>query len=239
MPIHLLKLIDKHEVAHGTIVFVFEKPPGFTFKPGQYGGFTLINPAETDAKGITRRFSLLSTPDDEHLTIATRIHSPVTAYKRVLTALPIDSQIKFAGPTGTFVLHDDVTVPAVFIAGGIGITPFYSMIKYATQHQSPQSMYLFYGNPKPGDAAFLEELTVLQDVHHPFKLIATMDKADSQWKGETGFISEQMIRKYVPDLMLPIYYVCGSPAMVTALQEMLAEMGIDEDRIRVEDFPGY
>lgn len=239
MPIHILKLIDKRNVAKGTTVFVFEKPQGLTFKPGQYAGFTLINPSETDEKGITRRFSLLSTPDDEHLMIATRMNSQLAAYKRTLNALPIGGEIKFAGPTGLFTLHADEAIPAVFIAGGIGIAPFYSMIKHATQQQSPQALSLFYGNPQMEEAAFLDELTVLQDVNPHFKLIATMDKPNANWKGETGFINEKLIKQYVSDLTLPIYYICGSPAMVTALQEMLAEMGIDEDKIRVEDFPGY
>jgi ferredoxin-NADP reductase len=239
MPIFILKLIDRREVAKGTIVLSFEKPHGFTFKPGQYGGFTLINPTETDASGITRRFSLLSTPDDNHISIATRVHKNNRSYKRVLIELPLGSEIKFAGPTGVFTLHDDISVPAVFIAGGIGISPFYSMIRHTIKTKSPQSIYLFYGNAQPGEAAFLTELMQLQQDNPHFTLITTMDNADNTWKGETGFITPTMIKKYVPDLAAPIYYVCGAPVMVTALQETLVEMGIDEERIKVEDFPGY
>lgn len=241
MPIYKLKLIARNEVANGTCVFLFEKPANFTFKPGQYGGFTLINPNETDSGGITRRFSLLSTPDDTHLAIATRLQKTQkhSAYKRVLCDLAVGSEIKFAGPTGTFVLHDDISTPAVLIAGGIGISPFYSMIQYATQHQTSQQIYLFYGNQSPADAAFLAELNRMQEENSKFKLIATMATPDNTWQGETGFITDKMIKKYIPDLSAPIYYICGSPVMVTTLQETLAEMGIDEDRIQVEDFPGY
>ncbi|SRR5579883_1160606 len=237
MPLHLIKLIDRHDVAAGTRLFIFEKPAGLTFKPGQYAGFTLINPSETDASGITRRFSLLSTPDDDYLAIAMRIQH--SAYKRVLNTLPIGSEVKFAGPTGNFTLHEDPTIPAVFIAGGIGITPFYSMICHAATHQTPQKLYLFYGNQQPEHAAFLTELMQLQQTHPPFKLIATIDKPHPAWTGETGFITHTMIKKYVPDILMPIYYICGSPAMVTTLQETLVEMGIDEEKIRTEDFPGY
>lgn len=237
MPIHILKLIAQKEVASGTKVFSFEKPAGLTFKPGQYAGFTLINPSETDAGGVTRRFSLLSTPDDNHLSIATRIQN--SAYKRVLNLLPIGNEIKFAGPTGTFTLHEDTSIPAVLIAGGIGIAPFYSMIRYAAKHRSPQKIYLFYGNQQPDHAAFLDELRQLEQDNPHFKLIATIDKPNTTWEGETGFISSTMIKRYINDLTIPMYYICGSPAMVTALQEMLAETGIDEDRIRTEDFPGY
>src|SRR5947207_2456323 len=111
MPIYTLKLINRREVARDTLEFIFNKPANLTFIPGQYAGFTLINPSETDANGITRRFSLLSTPDDPHIIITTRIQN--SAYKRVLNSLTIGAEIKFAGPTGAFTLHDDTTIPAV------------------------------------------------------------------------------------------------------------------------------
>jgi ferredoxin-NADP reductase len=237
MPIYKLKLLDRREAARDTIIFIFEKPDNFTFIPGQYAGFTLINPAETDAGGITRRFSLLNTPDDNHISFATRIQN--SAYKRVLNALPIGSEIKFAGPTGNFLLHDDLTTPAVMIGGGIGVTPFYSMIKFATDHTIARDLLLFYGNNSLQDAAFLPELQDMQQQNQRFRLIATMANPDRNWDGETGFITNNMIKKYIPDIHIPFYYICGSPAMVTTLQETLAEMGIDEARIKVEDFPGY
>lgn len=235
MPIYKLKLTGRREVARGTLVLTFEKPAAFTFKSGQYGGFTLIDPPETDAGGITRRFSLLSTPDDEVIEIVTRIQN--SAFKRVLSSLPLGSEVKFAGPTGIFTLHDDLSTPAVLIAGGIGIAPFYSMIRDAAKHPSKRQIVLFYGNQSPNDSAFLAELTALQNSN--FKLVATMATPDSTWQGEKGFITDDMIRRYLPDLAAPHYYICGSPTMVTTLQETLAEMDIDESRIKIEDFPGY
>jgi ferredoxin-NADP reductase len=235
MPIHQLKLIDKRDVARNTIEFIFEKPTGLTFIPGQYAGFTLINPSETDAGGITRRFSLLSTPKDEHIRFATRMQN--SAYKRVLNSLAMGEVIKFAGPTGNFTLHTDTSIPAVLIAGGIGVTPFYSMIQHAAQQQTNQPLYLFYGNQTLQDAAYLSELQQVQPPH--FQLIPTFAQPEADWQGETGFITHTMIKKYVPDITLPIFYICGSPAMVTTLQELLVEMGIDEEKIKVEDFPGY
>jgi ferredoxin-NADP reductase len=237
MPIYKLKLLDRHEVARDTLVLQFEKPEGFTFIPGQYGGFTLINPSETDPKGITRRFSLLSTPEDNVIAIATRFQQ--SAFKRELKALPLQNEIKFAGPTGNFILHTDLTIPAVFIAGGIGISPFYSMIKHAAHMRSLQKITLFYGNQQTSDSAFLSELMALPSQYSAFQCVATLAKPETNWSGETGFISEEMIRKYISDIHEPIYYICGSPVMVTTLQEVLVEMGIDEEKIKVEDFPGY
>lgn len=237
MPIYTLKLIEKQEIAHRTIIFTFEKPANFEFKPGQYGGFTLLNPTETDAGGITRRFSLLSTPLDPHIAIVTRLQS--SAYKRVLFHLSLGDEIKFAGPTGNFLLHDDPIIPAVLIAGGVGIAPFMCMIRDATARRSAQQIFLFYGNQTKENAAFLSELTEIERVNPYFKFIPVLAEPDEQWEGESGFITDTLVKKYVSDLDGPLYYICGSPAMVTALQETLAEMGINEDRIMVEDFPGY
>lgn len=236
MPIYKLKLIDRRVVADNTIACVFEKPANFNFVAGQYGGFTLINPIETDQGGITRRFSILSAPHDEHLAIATRVQQ--SAFKRNLEQLPIGSEIKFAGPTGNFVL-DETNAPIALIAGGIGVAPFYSMIRHATQQQSTRPIFLFYGNQQHKDAPFLEELLTLQQENPHFTFIPTMSSPDVTWTGETGYISDSMIAKHIPDLSQPHYYVCGSPVMVNALQNLLREMEIAEERIKVEDFPGY
>lgn len=237
MPIYTLELIARRETAHHTWVFSFNKPAGLHYKPGQYGGFTLIQPPETDAGGITRRFSLMSSPDDNDLAIVTRLQN--SAFKRVLGNLPLGSPIKFAGPTGTFVLHDEIHRPAVFIAGGIGIAPFHSMIKQACALQRPQPITLFYGNTTRLATAFLPEMQAFEKSHAYFKMIPTFDQEDESWTGEKGFITDKLIQKYVPDLTAPIYYVCGAPAMVNALQTTLASMNIPADQIRVEDFPGY
>jgi ferredoxin-NADP reductase len=237
MPIYQLTLLQRQQVANNTFQFDFIKPAGFTFTPGQYGGFTLVNPPEIDAGGITRRFSILSIPEDEHIAIAMRIQQ--SAYKRVLKELPYGSILKFAGPTGTFTLHEDKTIPAVLIAGGIGITPFYSMIRHACLQQSQQQIILFYGNQTASDAAYLSELKNLAQVNPNFKLVAVMANPEESWQGHKGFISYELIKQYINELALPIYYVCGSAVMVNAMQEMLDELGIEKANIKVEDFPGY
>lgn len=236
MPIHTLKLVRRCQVAANTIQCEFEKPTDFKFTSGQYGGFTLINPAETDAQGNTRRFSLLSIPDDDVIAIVTRLQT--SAFKKNLNNLAIGSEIKFGGPTGNFILHEDTKTPAVLIAGGIGIAPFYSMIRHACRHQPDREIFLFYGNQTRATTAFLDELLALADKNKNLKLIPVM-AADKEWDGENGFITHTIIKKYVPDILKPIYYVCGAPAMVGALQETLMEMDIPAEQIQIEDFPGY
>lgn len=237
MPIHTLKLIARDSVAKDTIKLTFSKPDSFTFIAGQYGGFTLINPKEKDDGGINRRFSLFNAPDDNHIEIVTRIQQ--SAYKKNLLEMPVGAEIKFAGPTGNFVLHDDTSIPAVFIAGGIGIAPFHSIIIDALKNKPQQTILLFYGNNTLQDAAYLSELEALANQHEQFNMIATLSDPDESWQGEKGYISNDLIVKHVKPLDHAIYYVCGSLAMVTALQHTLMELGIDDDKIRVEDFPGY
>ncbi|HTM63388.1 MAG TPA: FAD-dependent oxidoreductase, partial [Gammaproteobacteria bacterium] len=236
MPIHTLKLLKNETVANNTIKLTFEKPQGMNFIAGQYGGFTLIKPSVTDDLGINRRFSILSAPDDKELQIVTRIQT--SAFKKNLQKMAVGDEIKFAGPSGNFVLHDDHHIPAVMIAGGIGIAPFYSMIKHALNHIPEQQMTLFYGNQTLADSAFMEELHELENNHPQFKMIAALANPNPEWKGSVGFITDELIVKNVPDLDKPVFYVCGSPAMVAALHQVLRELDIPEERIKVEDFPG-
>lgn len=236
MPIYTLTLNSKQTLSPDTVMFIFDKPAGFQFKPGQYGGFTLINPTETDANGITRRFSLLDTPSDTTLSFVTRIQS--SAYKKTLNHLAPGDNIKFAGPAGNFVLHETET-PAIFIAGGIGVTPFYSILKDAAQQKSQREFILFYGNQSLHNTILLDELKSFQKDLPNFQLVTTLIQPDSHWQGETGYITHTLLKKYILDLNTPIYYVCGSPTMVTAIQELLVEMDIAQDKIKIEDFPGY
>ena len=237
MPIHTIKLIKRETVATKTIKLTFSKPEGFHFIAGQYGGFTLIKPQHQDDQGINRRFSLLNAPDDEHISIVTRIQN--SAYKHNLETMPIGSEIKFVGPSGNFVMHDDQGKTAALIAGGIGIAPFYSMITHALKHTPEQKIILFYGNNSINNCAFLDELETLAAQYEQFRMIVTLTEPHTDWAGEKGYITDEMIIKNVPDVDNTIFYVCGSLGMVTALQQTLMELDIGDDQIKIEDFPGY
>jgi len=154
---HTAPLTKREEIAEGTMAFHFAKPADFQFRPGQSMDLTLLNPPETDAEGNSRAFSIASAPFDNDLMIATRMRD--TAFKRVLRKASPGLQVKIDGPGGSFVLHRKSEKPAVFLAGGIGITPFLSIIRQAGHDQSPHHMYLFYSNRRPEDAAFLDLLS--------------------------------------------------------------------------------
>ena len=240
MPEYTTELVSKESVAEGTMAFHFRKPEGFQFRAGQAIDLTLMDPPETDAEGNTRAFSITSAPSDSDLVIATRMRD--TACKRVLQAAKPGLQVKIDGPTGSLTLHKNSSKPAVFLAGGIGITPFRSMARDAAAQHLPHEIYLLYSNRRPEDAAFLNELQELARQNPHFHLIATMtdmDKSQKQWNGETGLLTAETLRKTLPAVNGPIYYIAGPPAMVAAMRQMLVNAGVDEDDIRTEDFAGY
>jgi ferredoxin-NADP reductase len=238
-----IKLKSRKEVAAGTMAFHFEKPTGFTFTPGQAGDFTIPNPPETDSEGNKRSFSLACAPYEQHIIIATRMRD--SAFKRSLKKIPLGCELILDAPWGELVLDKDTTIPAVFLIGGIGITPIRSIILQATREKLPQKLVLFYSNRHPEDAAFLDELTQAAKENSNFTFIPTMTKLGdgSSWSGETsgetGPIDKAMLHLHLDDLGKPIYYVTGPPQMVSAMQKMLKDAGIKNANIRAEEFSGY
>lgn len=233
-------LLSKEEVAEGTVAFRFAKPEGFEWKAGQSIDLTLINPPETDAEGNTRAYSICSAPHESDIMITTRMRD--TAFKRVLKNAELGLQVNIAGPFGSFTLHQKDTRPAIMLVGGIGITPFYSMLKDATERKLPHKIYLFYSNRRPEDATFLDELAALAVTNQNIVFVPTMtemEKSAHTWTGETGYITREMIETYVPERADAIYYSAGPAGMVAAMRKILSEMGVSDDDIRTEEFTGY
>ena len=240
MASYRVKLLRREDVAEGTVAFFFEKPQGFQFTPGQFLRFSLIDPPETDAEGDSRTFSIASAPSEPDLMIATRMRD--TAFKRVLKSMPLGSEIEFKGPYGRMTLHEDASRPAVFLTGGIGITPFRSIAVEAAAAGQQHRVQLCYSNRRPEDAAFLEELSELEKSNLNYQFIPTMTAAAGSklpWTGETGYINAEKLARFVPDLNAPIYYIAGPAAMVNAMRATLADAGVDEASIRAEEFAGY
>ncbi len=238
--IHEARLIRREAVAEGTMAFYFSKPSGFRHAAGQSLLMTLVNPPQTDSEGDARTFTIASAPHEPELMIATRMRD--TAFKRVLKTAPAGMPVTIDGPSGEMVLHDDSARPAVFLAGGIGITPFLSMIRHATHKRLAHRMYLFYSNRRPDDAAFLHELEDMEYANANYRLIATMaepEKSVESWWGEVGFIRREMLELHLPVGASPIYYFAGPPPMTMAMRQMLDAMGVGEQDMRHEEFYGY
>ena len=223
-----------------TTAYYFERPRDFDFKAGQFANLTLLDAVATDLEGNTRSLSIASAPHEKDLMVAMRNRD--TSFKRSLHALPIGSPVLFQGPFGNFTLHKDSTRPAVFLAGGIGITPFRSMLWQATVMRSPHHILLFYANRRPEEEAFLEELRAIKELNPRYKLIATVTdplEGTPEWRGESGHFTEEMLRKWLPDLTTPVFYLAGPAGAVTSMRLMLNAAGVSDDEIRAEEFAGY
>ena len=240
MSIYESELQGREEVATRTLAFHLRKPAGFAFEPGQ--AIDLVLPGATPAESQDARhtFSIVSAPFETDLSVATRMRDSV--FKRRLGALPIGSPLRLEGPFGALTLHEDRARPAVLIAGGIGITPFVSMLRQAVHDRSPQPLLLLYSNRRPEDAAFLGELQELERRSETFRLIATMTQAGDlrvPWNGRTGPIDAQLIREVAAGLPRPVYYVAGPPGLVESICDSLSDAGVGGDDVRSEDFFGY
>lgn len=235
-----LSLKDRKEIAYQTEAFLLAGRP-FNFKAGQHIIVSLESLIYPDDKGKQRIFSIASSPQEKDILIATRLTE--SGFKKTLMEIPLGSLVAVEGPFGHFTLHQDSQRTAVFLVGGIGITPIRSIVKDATEKRLPHKMVLFYANRRVEEAAFLKDFQTLEKENPNFKLIPTMtemEKSDQAWQGLKGYINESMIKTYVPDLNKAIFYIVGPPKMVAAMRQLLeTQLKISEDYLRIEEFSGY
>ncbi len=236
---YILQLKKREEVAENTMAFYFDiSKTDFNFKPGQNATFTLINPPYTDDEGDTRTFSIASAPNKEEIMIASRVRN--TAFKNSLKEIPMRAEIKVTGPAGTMAMPDGQNAILVLLAGGIGITPFRSMIEYATKNKLKNKIYLFYANKTPNSFAFLKDLENFAKENNNFKLMPFVtDYQGEEWGYEYGRYNIEIIKKIISDLSKPIFYIAGRPDSVASLKKMLIDAGVEENKVKAENFVGY
>lgn len=232
-----IKFVKSEMIANGTMAFYFEKPDGFEFRAGQFADYTLINPADTDEEGNIRGFSYVNAPHEEYIVFATRMRD--TAFKRTISKLEVGDELKMDGPYGGFTLHKTESTPAVFLIGGIGVTPIRSMIADATHNKINQSLILLHSNKTLADAPFAKYFQSLASENPNFTYVPVSSDKSTGGAGETGYIDAEMVRRYVSDIKAPIYYLSGPAGMVKAMRELLISLEVNEDNIRTEEFSGY
>lgn len=250
-----LKLVKKVDEAKGTKSFFWEPERKVDYLPGQYFYWTLPKLNYPDDRGPTRDFTLSSSPTEgTTLRITTRIR-PQSGFKKTLDELKIGDYIEGEGPNGTFILDPTGqelrgASENIFIAGGIGITPFRSMIKYAVDKGLTTPIHLIYSNSIPEEITFRHELTDWSKKFPNFKLEMTITKPEEsagwrkeKWTGTIGRIDENMLRSQfdIWNLSFAIanFWLCGPPAMVTAMEEVLSKLKLPESHIRSDKFTGY
>jgi ferredoxin-NADP reductase len=234
------RLISVEELEGTDIMsFRFERH-GLDYSAGQYGYFKLEN-VSGDLKGPIRHFTFASSPSEQELLISTRIRD--SPYKKRLASLEAGAEIQMWGPQGGFVLHQDHSKPAVFLSGGIGVTPFRSMIKYATDERLPVQIVMFDSNRNLRNILYKGEFDGWASENKNLKIVyALTDDSPPGWTGEKGRIDKEMISRHLePEaLVSAIFYICGPPAMLKAMQQILqSELRIPEQRIKTEEFTGY
>jgi glycine betaine catabolism B len=211
-------LSGRRDWGGGAWTFRLEKPQDFSYNAGQYAVITL-------APGLAHAFTLSSAPREPHLEFTTRISE--SAYKKALSALSIGSKVGVRGPLGSFTWRGG---KAVFLAGGIGVTPFRSILN----SMPAADAVLVWGVNTVGDAFFKADFDALGA-----KVEYVPAKPPQGWAGISGFITAGHIRRLVPDLAERLFYVCGPPAMVDAMGRVLEELKVPGERVVVERFGGY
>jgi ferredoxin-NADP reductase len=233
------RIKEKREVAKGTLMVVFDLlGEEVEFEAGQYFWVTLLDPPYDDEKGPRRHITVVTSPNDRGvLGLATRVRE--SAFKRSLAELPVGSEADVEQPKGAFVLPEDTEQPYVFIAGGIGITVFRSMLLAIAEDNLAHRVTLVYSNRDRESTAFLGEIRELEKAIPNLRVVLTMTD-DPGWDGETRRIDATMLRDHLDaDLGSFTYLVAGPPGMVEAMEEVLKAEGVPETQIRPERFSGY
>ena len=234
----LLPFVKKEQVAKDTFAFYFDRSKeDWDFHPGQY--IQMRIPQENpDDRGTMRYFTISSSPTEKkHLRIVTKVIQ--STFKMTLASLKEGQEVSFFGPNGDFYLREEEP-QHVFLAGGIGMTPFISMIQYTASKNMKNNLTLFVSFSTPDEMIFFNELSEISKQHKNIRVVYTITHpGNTSWEGQIGRISSELIKQYINDITKPLYYITGPPPMVDATVEMAGGMGIPEDRILQEHFSGY
>jgi glycine betaine catabolism B len=234
-----LRLKEKSYFARNSMIlsFVPEKP--IKYLPGQYMQFTLPH-HKVDSRGIRRYFSIASSPSEETIMLATKFAEEGSSFKNALKDMPADESLLAHSLDGDFVLPKNQNQELVFIAGGVGIAPFRSMIKNILDNDLKYKITLFYANKDFDEIGFTDLFDEAEE-KIGMKTVYTLTgkKIPGNWPGLTGFIDAKMVNDQVQDPQNKIFYLSGPDPMVRAYKKMLRDMGIKSSRIMTDYFPGY
>jgi ferredoxin-NADP reductase len=233
------RVAERHEVALGTLFVTFDldDAPTPEWQPGQYFWVELLDPPYEDERGPRRHITIATSPTEGRLGLATRLRD--TAFKRGLAELEVGAPIEVEEPRGAFSLPEDTTPAYVFLAGGIGITVFRSMLRFMADRALPYRVTLLYSNRDRASTAFLDELTELESQIAGLRVVPTMT-ADPEWTGERRRVDERLLRDHLGDnLGAFTYLVAGPPGMVDGMKELLGGLALPDEQLLVQGFAGY
>src|SRR5215216_2277993 len=230
-------VVDKREVAKGTLFVRFAVDEYPDYRPGAYFWVELPDRGHSDEKGLRRHISLATSPTERGVVgLATRLRD--SAFKQTLAELEVGDEVQVEEPKGSFLLPEDTDADYVFVAGGIGITVFRSMLRFVADEGLPYRITLVHSNRDRESTAFYDELRGLEAANPNLEIVYTMTQ-DPGWEGETRRIDADMLRDHLGDLDTHTYLIAGPPGMVEGVTGTLEEAGIPEDQIRSQGFSGY
>ncbi|MEK7554752.1 MAG: FAD-dependent oxidoreductase [Patescibacteria group bacterium] len=223
-----LPILKRRNIAHETIELMIDlRGSDFLFRPGQYVHIIIPDPKHRDDQGNARDFSIVSAPSDrEKLVIAFR--NSQSAFKRNLSDLPLGTELEVEGPYGGFTLPKKSDRPLVFVAGGIGITPFMSMIRHTAEEELPHRIVLLYANSNAERVAYLSELGELAGMNPNFTFAE-----------HRGHVTSAAVVDAAGEFPSPRFFIAGPPAMVTGVRATLVNAAFSEDDVIFEEFIGY
>jgi ferredoxin-NADP reductase len=216
----------------GVASFMFSRPEGYVFDPGQFLSLSI----ETREGAQTKHFTICSAPDDPGLAITTRLSG--SAFKDALLALEPGHTVTVTGPRGAMTLRADDTKVA-FLVGGIGVTPARCILRDAVQRGGGPTFLVFYGNLDQDSIPFKAEFEGYERAHPEISFVHVLAEPKPGWRGETGFITAETVRRHTDPLDGWHWVVAGPPAMVDAMKLVLADLEVPGDRVSMEVFAGY
>ncbi len=239
-PHYRFTLIFKKKVAlsHSIYEFRFSRPPAFDYQPGQYLEWT-VPPARSDRRGNRRYFTIASSPTEQHIAVTMKIPEYASSFKRTLSQFAAGDRITASQRAGDFTLLPGTDNNLVFIAGGIGITPFRSMIKFLIDTKRKRNITLIYTAPHPDEFVYMSLFESAQKygvVTH--KVLTKAENKPPRWDGLTGRLNETTIRTLVPDIQSSTFYISGPNAMVDSYKHLLISLAVPSSRIVTDYFPG-
>lgn len=234
----LYNFVGKRKEAEGIYSFSFKAPKKLKFKPGQYLEWTLPGVA-TDSHGNRRYLTIASSPTEANMTFSVKIPSQKSSnFKSKLISLKPGDIILASQLAGSFTLPSDQKRKLAFVAGGIGITPFHSMIKYLLDSQQRRDAQLFYCVNLPSEIAYSEDFKKAEAVGVKTSYIAGPN-APASWTGPRGTLSAELLKAGLPDYKQRLFYISGPQGFVAAVRQTLLGLGVKRSQINTDFFPGY
>lgn len=232
-------LQSREEVGHNMYEFVFSKLKDFKYLPGQYLEWTLKD-VNFDSRGNRRYFTLASSPTEESVLLGVKIvPQDSSSYKKKMLSLEKGEEIIGAQLSGDFILPENKNKKLVFIAGGIGVTPFRSMVKYLIDKNERRDIVIFYCASDPREFVYRDIFTSGTGIGLKTVYVVTGKENVSGWSGEVGRITPEMLEKYVPDYKERKFYLSGPNAMVEGYKKLLRTLKVGKENIVTDYFPGF